>query len=168
MILYLFRHGIAMNVGTHGVKRDQDRMLSEEGRRRTAAAARGLENLHCRLGRIVCSPLIRARETAEIVAGILIPQQTTELNHDLGPDGSMKALVDWLEAQHPDPVMLVGHLPDLATLASLLLTGSDQMHLMLKKASCCCISFPGAVLPGTGGLEWLLQPKMLRMLGNKH
>lgn len=162
MRVYLVRHGIAVDIGTNNVTRDQDRMLSEEGQRRTRWAALGIKELCRRRPHIFSSPLIRAKETAGIMAEVLQVVQQVEVYPDLAPDGDLTRLMGQLEMLGPDPLMLVGHMPDLGKLASILLSGTTDLNIQFKKAACCCISFPGTVHPGQGGLEWLLQPKALR------
>ena len=165
MILYLVRHGIAVDVGEKGVRRDSERMLSNEGRVKTEQAARGLHTLQCAPDRVISSPLCRAVETAEIMAAVLCPGATAETCELLSPCSDLDELVFWLRSQASAAVMLVGHMPDLAELAALLLTAELSANILFKKASACCLSFPGTVRSGSGALQWLLQPRQLRLLG---
>ena len=66
MKIFLVRHGIAVDLGEHGVKSDADRMLSTVGKRRVKDIALALKRLGAVPERIASSPLTRARETAEI------------------------------------------------------------------------------------------------------
>ena len=68
MIVYLLRHGIAVNLGEQGTARDEERMLAPEGARKTRLALAGLAALGCRPGTIYSSPLERAVETAAPIA----------------------------------------------------------------------------------------------------
>ena len=167
MQIYLVRHGIAVDIGTHDVTRDQDRMLSDEGLRRTRWAALGIKELCGRVPRVISSPLIRAKETAEIMAEVLGSAQTVEVCLELAPAGDLTRLIGQLEFMGPDSVMLVGHMPDLGKLASMLLSGTHHLNIEFKKGACCFISFPGAVRPGQGRLEWLMQPKALRSIAGR-
>lgn len=73
MTLYIVRHGIAVDLGKEGVTQDDDRMLNGEGRKKTRQIAKALRKLDCTPGRVVTSPLIRAAETADILAAELKP-----------------------------------------------------------------------------------------------
>ena len=167
MQIYLVRHGIAVDIGTHDVTRDEDRMLSDEGLRRTRWAALGIKELCGRVPRVISSPLIRAKETAAILAEVLGSAQTVEACLELAPAGDLTRLIGRLESMGPDPVMLVGHMPDLGQLASMLLSGTPHLNIQFKKAACCCISFPGPVRPGQGGLAWHMPPQALRSIAGK-
>ncbi|MFC1451763.1 phosphohistidine phosphatase SixA [Verrucomicrobiota bacterium] len=166
MIVYLVRHGAAVDVGEHGVERDGDRMLSEEGKRKTGRAAAGLRAVSCRPERVFTSPLIRARETADIVAQALDGKPRVGTLDLLAPGADLDALPAWLRRQTAESLMLVGHMPSLAELASVLLSGGDDCDILLKKASACCLSFDGRASAGTARLEWLIQPKALALLGD--
>ena len=165
MIVYIFRHGAAVNVGQRGVERDADRMLSDEGRKKTAGAARGIAACDCAPERIFSSPLIRARETAEIAARELEMPDDIRVAEQLAPGTDLDRAMAWLGKLSHESIMLVGHLPSLAELASLMISDGPDSDIMLKKASLCRISFAGKVRQGEGTLEWLIQPSALRRLG---
>jgi phosphohistidine phosphatase len=140
-------------------------MLSATGRDKTAAAARGLKAMGCAPQRIVSSPLIRARETAEIVATVLGVSAKIEEDNILSTASYGSNVVAWLSSQPRKDTMLVGHQPTCSEVVSLLLTATDDVDVVFKKAATCCMSFEGTPLPGEGWLEWMLQPRMLRELG---
>lgn len=167
MHLYLVRHGIAVNVGEQGVTSDGDRMLSAEGRDKTAGAARGLKAIGCAPQRIVSSPLIRARETADIIADVLGGVENVEEDEILSTSSYGSNVVAWLSSQPVQDTMLVGHQPTCGEIASLLLSATDDVDVAFKKVAVCCISFESTALPGEGWLEWMLPPRMLRELGEK-
>ena len=118
MIVYLLRHGIAMDLGERGVTCDEDRMLSAEGVRKTGRALRGLAALECNPQTIFSSPLVRAVETAELAAAALdCPVAFTDL---LVPEADPHRTIAWLGTLSQDSLMLVGHMPQLAALAGLI------------------------------------------------
>lgn len=166
MLLYIVRHGIAVDVGENNVSSDEERMLSVEGIHRTKMVAKGLLSMGIRPERIISSPLCRAFETAEIIEKELKRDIRIETLEPLSPDGSIEQTTKWLAQQQPEAMLLVGHMPNLNRLASRLLVGDNSLNLLFKKAAACCISFPGTITPGSGGLEWLIQPKQLRHLGS--
>jgi broad specificity phosphatase PhoE len=69
--LYLMRHGIAADLGDAGVLKDEDRPLTLEGRAKMRQAAEGIGEFGLKLNLILTSPLLRARQTAEVVAEVL-------------------------------------------------------------------------------------------------
>jgi phosphohistidine phosphatase len=165
MKLYLVRHGIAVDIGEEGVRRDADRTLSAEGRRKTRAAARGL----CRIvgpavARVVSSPLPRALETARIFAQELKMAADVETLGMLAPGGDARTVAAWLGRQPPADLMLVGHMPDLSELASCLACGRGFVRVAFRKAAVLCLDFEQGVERGGGCIEWLLQPGLLRRL----
>jgi phosphohistidine phosphatase len=164
MNVYLMRHGAALDVGQEGIRRDVDRRLSKEGVARTREVAEGLAGLEISLDAIGTSPLVRARQTAEIVAGTVSPKcEITECDF-LQPGGSSQDLIAWLRSQSAESVLVVGHLPDMSEIASELLTGHPNAAIEFKKAAVCCMAFDAIPARGAGRLEWLMQPRHLRCL----
>lgn len=165
MELYLVRHGIAEDLKPGSTRLDSERALTAEGRRKVREAAKGLHALKVKPGRIGTSPLVRARQTAEILRDVLGSRRAVEDCAFLAEGPETARVVRWLRKRTCASAMLVGHLPYLAESASELLTRSRALDLRLRRASACCISFDGAPAAGRGKLEWLLQPQHLRALG---
>ena len=161
MNVYLFRHGIALDIGQNGITSDDQRPLSDEGMKKTGNIAQALKKIRCNPTRIVTSPLIRARQTADIAARVLCPDTTPEPNGVMAPFVSAEETGNWLTEQDPEDIMLVGHNPHMEQLASYLISGSDDIEIRLKKASICRIAFDEEVQSGCGMLEWLMQPAQL-------
>src|ERR1035438_4666613 len=88
MNLFILRHGIAVEPGTHGYEKDADRPLTPEGERKLLQIAEAMEALDLTFDLILSSPYLRARQTAEIVAEAL-RQGLEEENHTvaLASDG---------------------------------------------------------------------------------
>lgn len=167
MVLYVVRHGIAVDISEHGVERDEHRMLTPVGRARVAAAARGLRVLKCWPDRVISSPLVRARETAEILASKLTASARVETADELRPQGTPTSVVALLRRLGGESVMLVGHMPNVSELTAHLAGGDHETDIRFKKSAVACISCEGKPLAGAGTLEWLLQPKALRLLGQE-
>jgi len=166
MQLYLIRHGIAVDIGEFGVKRDKDRMLSDKGAKRTRQVAKALAAMQCFPDRIVTSPLVRAVQTAGILAEQLTPGIEPELCEHLKPGSSAEEMVRWLGTGSARSVLAVGHMPDLSRLAALLLCADSSPFLELKKAGACSLTFPQRPKPGAARLEWLLEPRFLRQMAH--
>ncbi|MBD3241944.1 MAG: CHAD domain-containing protein [Chitinivibrionales bacterium] len=165
MQLYIVRHGIAVNVGEDGVKRDEDRMLSKRGWQRTEAVGAALAELGWKPERVLTSPLARAAETARILARTAPSHPRVVDCAWLKPDTAPKDMIAALAKRKGATLAIVGHMPELGELLGLLLTGNTGHGVPLRKAAVCCLSFDGRVRPGSAKLEWLMQPKQLVAIG---
>jgi len=166
MQLLVVRHGIAQERGTPGVRSDADRVLTDEGRRKTTLAAKGLRAVGCAPGIIGTSPYARAAETAEIIADVLASDRSVETCPFLEPGGDVDDLVDWLRDCDDESAMIVGHMPDLAEMTIVLLTNGGDFDMQFKKAAACCLEFDGPPALGMARLVWLMQPRQLRALAD--
>jgi phosphohistidine phosphatase SixA len=109
--LYLIRHGLAEERGDAWPD-DTKRPLTDEGMSRVRKAARGLARLGVLVEVVLSSPLVRARQTAEIVAGGLDPRPSLVNADSLAPDGTYAAVVADLEKHaRKTRIALVGHAP---------------------------------------------------------
>lgn len=170
--LYLMRHGIAADLGEGGVLRDADRPLTLEGRAKLKMAATGIRQLGLKFNLILTSPLLRARQTAEVVAEVLDLQHKVKIIESLAPgrafvEGEGKHAEIFLElgAYQFERALLVGHMPDLSELASYLLTGNRNLNVEFKKGTICAIEVASIPPYGPGLLQWQLTPRFLRLLG---
>lgn len=169
MDIIVIRHGIALDADAAarlGLS-DDERPLTPRGERRTRAAAIGLRATLADMpvDDVLASPLLRARQTADIVAGYLDDPPIDEADV-LAPPVDMTRLDAWLHQHFGERrVMLVGHEPDLATWVSWSLTRRRDRLMAFKKAGAALLEFPGAPEGGTGTLRWLLTASQLRELG---
>jgi phosphohistidine phosphatase len=166
MKVLIIRHGKAEDrpLLSLSAKKDAARALTATGRREMRKAAKGLRKLAPDIDVLAASPLVRARETAEIVAKVFGVNEIVEQSL-LSPGADASALLHWLKQQPPDnTVALVGHEPDLGHLASWLLSGNGSSFVTLRKGACALIEFDGKPAAGRGVLAWLLQPGQLRKL----
>jgi phosphohistidine phosphatase len=163
MKLYILRHGEAAEHGDPRYKNDADRPLTGKGIQRTKALAHTLRQLDITFDVIFSSPLIRARETAEIVERGLRLHGRLELTHDLAPSGDVEKLVHQINKLRPTPesVLLVGHEPYLGSLISLFCTGGSHLSLTLKKGGLCRMEVESLRASRCASLEWLIPPRVL-------
>jgi phosphohistidine phosphatase len=117
MKLYVMRHGPAEDHAATG--RDQDRSLTPPGRDRVRTVVRILECEGEMPARVLSSPLVRAVQTAELVA--VKDNLPVEIRAELAPGGRAPELVHQLRDSGGKRVVLVGHEPDLTGLIELLL-----------------------------------------------
>jgi phosphohistidine phosphatase len=169
MNLYLMRHGIAVADGP-GVHSDSERPLTSKGVKRLGRAARGLAKLNIAFSSVLTSPLLRARQTAEIVAQILALEAKLAEISELAPESSVEQLMAGLAAFHDQKnVLLVGHEPLLSHLASFLLLRKSKpdLNMRFRKGGLCCIEIDHLPPTSPGLLHWHLTPKQLRLLSSK-
>jgi phosphohistidine phosphatase len=161
--LYLIRHGIAQEA-TGDIK-DEERRLTKEGQQKTEKVAQRLKKLGLQFDLIATSPLVRAKQTADILIAAKLSSQIEECIH-LSPDGQIyNWVVDWLEPRNfaPDTQLaLVGHEPCLSRWAEILVWGEVKERLVLKKAGMIGVKVPETGSPlGRGQMFWLTPPKYL-------
>lgn len=159
MNLYFLRHGIAEDA--HGAMRDADRALTGDGREQLADIARTLGRLGVKPDLILSSPLVRARQTAEIVAPVL--GSPMEIADELQPGCTLDDLQRVLGPFSRESIMLVGHEPDLSSMAARLIN-ADEQGIVLKKAGLICVNVDGITRRARGRLTALLTPKMLQLM----
>ncbi|WP_404791199.1 phosphohistidine phosphatase SixA [Altericista sp. CCNU0014] len=161
MQIYLIRHGLAGERGTY--EDDRERPLTAKGQSKTKAVAQQLKAFGLSFDEILTSPLVRARQTADILLQAdLAPHLST--TDALAPLGSFSSWLEWLQAWRQgdsDSLALVGHEPDLSQWAELLVWGEVRGALQLKKAGIIGIEIPDNVDPlGNSILFWLTPPRL--------
>jgi phosphohistidine phosphatase len=157
--LYVMRHGPAQDAAESGA--DGDRALSASGRERVKNVAKTLLDAREAPQSIFTSPLVRAAQTAEIVAIITNLGDragTVEVRREVAPGGSAVGLVRSLALERKRRVMLVGHEPDLSALVSTLL---GETMGSIEKAMVIGLHVPSK--GGAGRLRFVLEPKTLRV-----
>jgi phosphohistidine phosphatase len=133
MKLYFMRHGPAEDRAPSGL--DEDRALTPSGRERVRGVARTLIELDEAPLSIVSSPLVRALQTAEIVAAVTkVPMKDKglDVHADLAPGRQKLEFVKRLLNANRPGVMVVGHEPDLSLLAGLLM--GEPVPVPVEKA----------------------------------
>jgi phosphohistidine phosphatase len=167
MKLLVVRHGPAGDRTEFAAtgKPDDLRPLTDAGRKKVRRAARGLRALVGAVDVLAASPLTRARETAEILAGRLGGVEVATVT-ELSPETQPDALVPWLRAQDQGAtVAVVGHEPHLGFLVGWLLTGRHASFVELKKGGACLLEFDDPPSAGGAVLVWAMAPRHLRALG---
>lgn len=179
MRIYFLRHGEAGDRDVWSGP-DEERPLTAAGMAEMRTIARGIRALKPRVSEVLSSPLVRARQTAEIVAQRLKLEVREE--PALAQGCTFAALVQVIGAHAPsatDPkagVLLVGHEPDFSTAVRCLVATNGKMSLNLGKGGLCRVDMEldyGAEgfawnddhLRDHGTIAWLLTPKLLAKLG---
>ncbi len=165
MRLYIVRHAIALPHGTPGIQ-DEDRTLTEEGIKKMQQAAAGLRNLDYVPELLLTSPLIRARQTAEILLKSFGKGIEMKVAPSLAPSGTRPELYQEIAryARNVNSLMLVGHQPSLGEIAGEIAWGSPEHFIDLKKGGACAIDIESVRGTPTGNLISLLTPSILRKI----
>jgi phosphohistidine phosphatase len=124
MNLYLMQHGEAK-----AETEDPSRPLTDRGRLEVERVARYAARLQLGIALVEHSGKLRARQTAEIVAARLTPRPRVEERPGLAPNDDPAGLARALR-EASEPRLLVGHLPHLARLASLLVVGDSARPVL--------------------------------------
>ncbi len=160
--LYLIRHGVAEDRGDAWPD-DAKRPLTEEGMARMRKAVRGLSRLGVTIDVILTSPLVRARQTAEIVAAGLALRPSIVTVDALTPTGTFAALaVDLEKHARKAGIALVGHEPNIGEIAARLI--GSRHPIEFKKGAVCRIDVDQLPPQGPGDLRWFLPPSALRSI----
>lgn len=167
MMLYLMRHGLAVEPGTPGFKTDADRALTGKGRRQMRKIAGALAEMELEFDLILSSPFVRARQTAEIVAATLKLKKHLKFSNALAVGGEPAILLRQLERLKPLPenLLLVGHEPGLSRLLSILLTGNTRLNVDFKKGGLCKLEINTLRLGACATLDWMLTPGQMKLMG---
>ncbi len=144
---------------------DELRPLSHQGEEKMRKNIQGLQCLVSKIDGIVYSPLIRAQQTAELLASAY-PKARQKTLRALAPAGSESAVLAYLQkkAKTMQTIALVGHEPDLGELATWLLCGRLDYWMPFKKGGISLLEFVDDVEAGKAELRWMLKPKQLRQL----
>ncbi|MEM1222197.1 MAG: histidine phosphatase family protein [Verrucomicrobiota bacterium] len=145
---------------------DSDRRLEPEGSKHAAKLGAFLKNNPRFLPeKLWCSPLTRAQETAAVFTqswggSIGSPNEVEQLEPEIDP----APLVEMLSFERHD-TLIVGHNPNLETLASLLISG-ERARSRVRLKTCCLICLQWNPLPNFGHfgpceLLWMLDPRVI-------
>jgi phosphohistidine phosphatase len=160
--LYLVRHAIAAERGDEWPD-DTKRPLTERGIGRFKEVVLGLRALDVGIDEIFTSPLVRAKQTADLLAAGIEGKPVVKLLEALSPGHTASSVMTELAwAAKRQRIALVGHEPDLGELAAHLI--GAQRALPFRKGGVCRIDVGGLTARRAGSLQWFVQPKMLRAL----
>ena len=153
MDLFLIRHAKAQDGALYGD--DTERPLTADGRRAALDVGESLARHAIKLDAIWSSPLVRAVETAELVAVALGYASGLEITRALAPEARSAEAIDLLEQEARERVALVGHEPSIGNLLSKLLGKSG---LAMSKGAVVRLSWQPK---GPAKVIWVIKPKRL-------
>jgi phosphohistidine phosphatase len=161
--LLLVRHAIAYERDRVRWPDDRERPLTPEGKEKFRRAAKGLSKWLPRPARLITSPLVRARQTAELLIAVA-KWPAAIVRDELAPEGDPTSVIAMLRTQRAKSIALVGHEPALSALLSACLCASRPLRIDMKKGCIALVAFDGAVEPGKGTLMALVPPRALRRI----
>ena len=153
MKLYLVQHAKAASKET-----DPQRSLTEEGRRDIQKVAAFIKSLNLSVDYLWHSGKNRAQQTAEILAEVVEVKKEMAAHEGLSPNDNVTVSKDELISGRKD-IMIVGHLPFLPKLASLLLTNSESSNTVaFKNGGIVCLNCSD---DNQYQLDWMIIPELL-------
>jgi phosphohistidine phosphatase len=150
MRVYLIRHASAEDPATRS---DAQRALTDRGRAEARETGLAMRDHGAKVGSLLSSPLLRARETAEGIARALETGLKVELRKALACGATVEAFWSLIRA-HPasgKDLAMVGHNPDLSVFAS----GLEGQGVSFRPSTVCCYE----VDPAGSRLIWIHHPK---------
>jgi phosphohistidine phosphatase len=153
MKVYLVRHGDAVSSQS-----DPKRPLSKQSRADVRKVGSFIKPLEISVEHIWHSGKLRTAQTAEILADSVKAEKGCSEHEALGPNDDVTIIADELDAYNTD-LMIVGHLPYLAYLTSLLTAGSETANVAAFDAgSIACLNRSD---PGRWQIELMIKPDIL-------
>ena len=162
MEIYLMQHGPALPK-----EQDPEEGLSPEGEARIRASGQALKKMGVSFDAVLSSPKKRSRQTAAIVAEAVGFKQekiieTEKVKAMTPPEETVEVLAGLSGAER---VLIAGHLPSVAELASFLLTEGSKAAVQFEMGGCCRIDVEK--LPThSGRLRWYLLPAQLQLIAS--
>ncbi len=151
MKLYLVQHGEAVEQSEN-----PERPLTAAGRAEVEAVGRLLRSVQLEIPRIEHSGKARAKETAEILAEAVAATELA-IRKDLSPNDPVDIVAKSLRNADTD-LMLVGHLPFMTKLASLLVTGDEYADVVaFQKGAVLCLQRED---DATWRIAWMVVPRI--------
>jgi len=153
MRIYLTQHGLAVPKDV-----DPDRPLSEQGREHARRLAHFLDKAGIQVGQVLHSGKTRAEQTAVILTEALLPEGQPQEHAGLGPKDPLEKLSPEIAFWSVD-TLIVGHLPYLGRLASLLLVSDpDRPLLAFQPGTMACLEKD---TESQWVLAWMVRPELL-------
>jgi len=153
MKLFLVQHARAASK-----EADPNRPLTEEGRRDIQKVAAFIKPLNLCVDHLWHSGKNRAAQTAEVLAQVVEVRTETVARAGLGPNDDVMAMRDEIASGGQD-IMIVGHLPFVSNLASLLLAGYESADTVaFKQGGIVCLDCSAENL---WQIDWMVTPELL-------
>lgn len=158
--LLIIRHAIAHERDKRRWPNDADRPLTRAGARKFIKAARGIATFEAKPDEVLCSPLVRTRQTARILRRYTHFPRAQPFR-ELAPEVETRELISALRQRTAERVVIVGHEPCLSRLLCVLLSDQNaSARFAMKKGGLAWLTFER----GKARLVAFVPPKLLRSL----
>ena len=157
--LYIVRHAWAGERDHQKYPDDRLRPLTTEGRDRMRAIVKKLAKRGFAPSRLITSPLVRCRQTADIIAEVIGGKVPIIEREELAPGSDLAGLLASRDAQQPKSAW-VGHEPDLGEITARLL-GDGSSGIAFSNGAVAGIEFEDHIAQAAGELQWLVTAKTL-------
>ena len=155
MNIYLVQHGKPLSK-----EENPDKPLSNQGKEDVDRVGSFLLRAGIKVDDIFHSGKTRARETAEIMISKLTPGKETVKKNGLAPLDDVKEIAEEIKQSQKD-LMIVGHLPHLAKLTALLITGSDSKPVVkFQQGGVVCLRHDDE--EKVWAVAWMLVPEIVK------
>ena len=163
MRLYLLRHASASD----SAPSDAERKLTKEGEEEARIAGAALAELGVKPTHIFSSPLVRARQTAQIAAKALKFAGDVDVLDELQNDSSTVQLLKALKSfDVAGDFLLVGHAPSVSQHLTVLMGTDNAKGFPFGKGSLACLELEQLQV-GAGQLRWFMRQKQLRAIAKR-
>ena len=159
MRLYIVRHALAGQHGDPQYPDDALRPLTKKGRARFRRVVKRLAKRGFAPTLVATSPLVRCRQTADVIVQSFSPRSELVEQNDLQPGSRLDELVAWSNEQGGEEIAWVGHAPDVDRLLAALIGGREGSFAFAKGAV-AAIDFDDEVVIGQGEMRWFVTPKV--------
>ncbi|NVK42542.1 MAG: phosphohistidine phosphatase SixA [Oceanospirillaceae bacterium] len=159
MDIYLMQHGLALDK-----EADPERHLSDAGLNAVRRVANRAAELGLELGTIYHSGKARSQQSAEMLAEALNRRELVDFLAGLNPKDPVVPYLDWLQQRSAEGVAaltLVGHLPSLARLTALLVTGSEGQSIVAFENAGLVKLIPDPDREHRYLVSWILSPSLV-------
>lgn len=160
MEIYLMQHGLAVSE-----QEDPERPLSPSGKAQIEKSAAAIRVMGLRFDLIVASTKKRSKQTAHIVADAIgYPAGAVIETESVKPTAPPGESIDFISRfRQKNSILIAGHLPSLAKIASSLLAGNAEVAIRFENGGLCRIDIE--TLPAHNGvLGWYLTPAQLALI----
>ena len=159
MRLFIVRHAWAGERDSEKYPDDEIRPLTDQGHKRFGCMVKRLAEAGWQPTLLATSPLVRCRQTADIIAARVDGAPKIIELEGLAPGSALQQLVQWSQGKE-DGLAWVGHAPDVGLLTAGLIGGGSGA-IDFAKGAVASINFEDDVAIGEGQLEWLVTAKVL-------
>lgn len=161
--LLVIRHAVAHERDTERWPDDDDRPLTRQGVKKFRRVSAVLGKLVPKPDEVLCSPLVRTRQTAKILRKVAEFPRFKRCRA-LRPEAPTDRLIKELARCSGRCVAIVGHEPGLSVLLSVLLGVEDRRNRWrMKKGALAWLKINGPLKKGTATLVAYLPPRLSKL-----